>query len=220
MDEAIEALLAARNFLYSYLSRAFAAEPDEAFLEIVKSDYTYDMWTLLDGRGGEAEKLQRALAVLAEKPFALAELRSEYTRLFVGPDQLPAPPWESIYVSGEALLFQKSTLAVRDAYRASGFRAAGYPREADDHIATELNFMAVLAERAYRAYGSCEHGALLDSLDAHERFLGHHTALWLGAFAERLEACGVSEFYASFAALSVLFCTHESEVLKELQDSV
>lgn len=71
MDEAIEALLAARNFLYSYLSRAFAAEPDEAFLEIVKSDYTYDMWTLLDGRGGEAEKLQRALAVLRKSPLPL-----------------------------------------------------------------------------------------------------------------------------------------------------
>lgn len=220
MDEAIEAILAARSFLYSYLSRAFAAEPDEAFLEIVKSDCTQDMWAFLDGRGGEAEKLQCALAVLAEEPSALAELRSEYTRLFVGPDQLPAPPWESVYVSGEALLFQESTLAVREAYRASGFRAAGYPHEADDHIATELSFMAVLAERTYRACESRERGALPDLLDAQESFLGRHAALWLRSFAERLEACGVSEFYASFAALSVLFCTHESEVLKELQDSM
>lgn len=61
-------------------------------------------------------------------------------------------PWESVYVSPDRLVFQASTLAVRDAYGAAGFVAKNKGAEPDDHIATECDFMAKLAAQAAEAF--------------------------------------------------------------------
>ncbi|MEI3231097.1 MAG: molecular chaperone TorD family protein, partial [Gordonibacter pamelaeae] len=67
----------------------------------------------LDGEDGEGARLQDALAEVAAAN-GLGQLRSVYTKLFIGPAKLPAPPWESVYATGgRPLLFQESTLAVR-----------------------------------------------------------------------------------------------------------
>lgn len=116
-DDAAGTVLANRCFLYRYLWRAFAAEPDDALLGIVADAHTREECALLDGQGGEGARLQDAIAeAVASGPDGLC---SAYTKLFIGPAKLPAPPWESVYATGEPLLFQESTLAVRDAYRLS-----------------------------------------------------------------------------------------------------
>ncbi|MCB8816455.1 molecular chaperone TorD family protein [Desulfosporosinus shakirovi] len=75
---------------------------------------------------------------------------TEYTRLFIGPTKLPVPPWESVYVSKERLLFQESSLKVRQrqCYLNYNFLPAKYRSEADDHIALELDFMYNLSSLA------------------------------------------------------------------------
>ena len=127
-DDAAGTMLANRCFLYRYLWRAFAAEPDDALLDIVADAHTREECALLDGEDGEGARLQDALAEVAAAN-GLGQLRSVYTKLFIGPAKLPAPPWESVYATGEPLLFQESTLAVREAYRRAGYAAAGYPHE-------------------------------------------------------------------------------------------
>ncbi|MBC2887836.1 TorD/DmsD family molecular chaperone [Gordonibacter massiliensis (ex Traore et al. 2017)] len=218
IDEAVALLLANRHFLYAYLSRAFAAEPDEAFLDVVADAHTKDECALLDDEREEGTTLQRGLAALAtEGPDALERLRSEYTKLLIGPGKLPAPPWESVFVSGEPLLFQKSTLAVREAYRAAGFQAAGYPHEADDHLAIELAFMEALADRMGEAYAADDGSRVGELARIQLDFLRNHLLVWVGSFADRLLSYGkVSSFYPSFAALAALVCARDVDVLAEL----
>ena len=218
IDEAVALLLANRKFLYAYLSRAFAAKPDEAFLAVVADAHAQDECALLDDERSEGASLQRGLAaLLAEDPNTLDQLRSEYTKLFIGPGKLPAPPWESVFVSGEPLLFQKSTLAVREAYRAAGFQAAGYPHEADDHLAIELAFMEKLAGRMGEAYAEADGARVGELARIQLDFLQNHLLVWVKSFADQLRAYGkVSSFYPSFAALAALVCARDVDVLEEL----
>lgn len=209
MDDSMELLLSNRRFLYALLARAFASEPDGTLLGVVMDEHTGDECALLDDEDGAGRRLWR---MLADEAAADEDdrLRSEYTRLFLGPEKLPAPPWESVYVNGEPLLFQESTLVVRETYRRSGYASAGYPREADDHVAIELDFMAALAVKTCEAMDR-------DALEAQRSFLEKHLLVWIESFAERLGSCDtVSGFYPSFARLAALVCRRDAEVLKEL----
>ena len=215
-DDAAGTVLANRCFLYRYLWRAFAAEPDDALLDIVADAHTREECALLDGEDGEGARLQDALAEVAAAN-GLGQLRSVYTKLFIGPAKLPAPPWESVYATGEPLLFQESTLAVREAYRRAGYAAAGYPHEADDHLAVELDFMATLASDARAAYEAGDKGRSADLLSVQRDFLREHLLAWVGAFAERLaDSAGAGAFYPRFAELAALVCARDAEVLEEL----
>lgn len=213
-DEAISIKLANRHFLYRYLWRAYAAAPDEAFLDIVRSDHALQACSLV---GDDEGRLQQGLASAVNggtETLDLDALRSAYTRLFEGPAALPAPPWESVYASGENLIFQQSTLEVRAAYREAGYQAAGYPHEADDHLATELAFMAELAKRASEAYEDGDAVAARKLLTTQGDFLDQHLCPWVGMFADRLTAHaapGAPAWYASFAHLCAGVCRADAK---------
>ena len=222
-DEAAGVLLANRLFLYRYLWRAFAAEPDDAFLAVAKSNHPDDACALVSS---DATLIQQDIAEavrsgIAAGPEGLSSLRAQYTRLFVGPASLPAPPWESVYACGDNLLFQASTLDVRADYRSAGFVAAGSPHEADDHLATELDFMATLAEQSCQACEAGDGDAVRAGLESQRSFLEHHLGVWVKRFAERLEAHAgeeVAGFYGAFTRLCVEVCRYDAEVLPELID--
>ncbi len=75
-------------------------------------------------------------------------LHWDFTRLFIGPESPPAPPWESVYVSRDKLLFQESTLNVKTFYQQNGFHLPETEYEAADHIGYELDFLWKLSEQA------------------------------------------------------------------------
>ena len=216
MDEAKELLLSNRRFMYAFACRAFASEPDDTFLAVVSSAHAKDECELVDGLEHAGEALWNAVNVAASE-VGLARLRCEYTKLFVGPAKLAAPPWESVYVSAEPLLFQESTLAVREAYRRFGYAAAGYPRIADDHAAIELEFMATMATETLNAEARGDEARAQALLKSQLGFLEEHLLVWLSLFADRVESCNVvSGFYPSLARLAALVCERDAEVIEEL----
>lgn len=217
-DNAKKVVLSNRLFLFRYVARAFARTPDEEFVVLILNDQTMEQCVLLDDDAAERRSAQGGICESIDGgPNSLARLAGEYTKLFEGPAKLPVSLWESTYVCGESLLFQENTLAVREAYLKEGFRAAGYPHEADDHLATELNFAAALADRAARAYEFEDIELLKKTLAAHSRFLEEHLLVWVRGFSDRLnEVDGVSSFYPSFAALAALVCERDAEIIEEL----
>ena len=72
------------------------------------------------------------------------ELRDDYTRLFIGPGKVLAPPWESPYIQKERVIFQVDTLKVREWYQRYGLESIRKYKEPDDHIGLELAFTAHL----------------------------------------------------------------------------
>lgn len=222
-NDALAAALANRSYIYTYLWRVFAADPDEALLAAVASDEALEECLLFAGEGTRAASEQRALADLAAAPDTLEVIKGDYTKLFIGPGKLPAPPWESVYVTGEDLLFQPSTLEVRDAYRKAGYQATGYPHEADDHLATELGFMGALAKDSQAAFKAGDVEKLRLLLSQQMLFLVQHLNVWLPQFVERLvgaEKPKFGEFYPRFAVLARELCADDSAALAEIAELV
>ena len=119
--EAVEVLLANRLYLYSLLHKTFGREPDRELLALLSADTVGEAFSLLSEE--ESDPLNRIgpflqkLGTKKDDPEFIQELKEEYTRLFIGPDKLVAPPWESVYCGEDAMLFQEKPIADSDCSR-------------------------------------------------------------------------------------------------------
>lgn len=198
-------LMLARQRAYSWFQALLGAEPCADTLAAALSDDALDALAFFAGEEGAAGAFGEALKNVREHQVAwradpegfLDAARSAYGVLFVGPDHLPAPPWESCYREGSRALFQATTLEVRKAYFEDGLLPEGYPNVADDHLAIELDYLAALGARASAALeaGDCAHAAR--ALARPDGFRVSHLLKWVPAFACDLD--NVPEVHHLFA---------------------
>lgn len=80
-------------------------------------------------------------------------LEDAYQRLFIGPHALPAPPWGSVYLDKESVLFGDSTLALRQWMRQHDIEGQSEQKEPEDQFGLMLMMAAWLAETQPQALG-------------------------------------------------------------------
>ena len=218
--EAAEVLLCNRLFLYSLLHKLFGREPDEELLNILTEEHTGEAFALLSEE--EKDIMDRTAAFLKEvreeeqNPAFLEEAKDEYTRLFIGPVSLVAPPWESVYGQKDAMLFQESTLEVRNTYRQFGLLPEGYPRVADDSLALELHFMALLAQRSLDAFYAGKYDDLAADLSGSADFLKKHLLVWVPKFLERMKGARSSVLYPQMCLVLDEFLRKDAGTVQEI----
>ncbi len=145
----------------------------------------------------------------------LRALAEEYTRLFVGPGQIPVPPFESCYRTGDGLVMQEVTTQVRRAYLEAGLLVRRLHSDPDDHLGIECEFLYVLAERAA---GALKRG---DSTEAgiwhakRRQFLQDHLLRWGPQFCERLLAAASHPFFRGLALFTQGVLDVEAQELAE-----
>ncbi|NHX33579.1 Tat proofreading chaperone DmsD, partial [Escherichia coli] len=61
-------------------------------------------------------------------------LQEAYQRLFIGPYALPAPPWGSVYLDKENVVFGISTLELRAWLRNNQINIELNQKEPEDHV--------------------------------------------------------------------------------------
>ncbi|MBU9847127.1 Tat proofreading chaperone DmsD [Rahnella ecdela] len=110
-----------------------------------------------------------------------------FQRLFVGPYALPAPPWGSVYLDKESVVFGDSTLVLRQWMRENGIEPHLTQAEPEDHIGLLLMMAAWLAENS---------PALLNE------FLTMHLLPWAGRYLELLRQKAEHPFYVGVAVLA------------------
>ena len=218
--EAAEVLLCNRLFLYSLLHKLFGREPDEELLNILTEEHTGEAFALLSEE--EKDIMDRTAAFLKEireekqNPAFLEEAKDEYTRLFIGPVSLVAPPWESVYGQKDAMLFQESTLEVRNTYRQFGLLPEGYPRVADDSLALELHFMALLAHRGLDAFYAGKYDDLAADLSGSADFLKKHLLVWVPKFLERMKGARSNILYPQMCLVLDEFLRKDAGTVQEI----
>lgn len=218
--EAVELLLCNRLFLYSLLHKLFGREPDEELLNILTDEHTGEAFALLSEE--EEDIMDRTAAFLKEireekqNPAFLEEAKDEYTRLFIGPVSLVAPPWESVYGQKDAMLFQESTLEVRNTYRQYGLIPEGYPHVADDSLALELHFMALLAQRGLDAFYAGKNDDLTADLSGSADFLKKHLLVWVPKFLERMKGARSSVLYPQMCLVLDEFLRKDAGTVQEI----
>ncbi|ALB64758.1 twin-argninine leader-binding protein DmsD [Cronobacter condimenti 1330] len=75
-------------------------------------------------------------------------LAQAWQRLFIGPHALPAPPWGSVWLDRESVLFGDSTLALQHWLRDNAITFETPLQEPADHIGLLLLLAAWLAEQS------------------------------------------------------------------------
>jgi DMSO reductase family type II enzyme chaperone len=194
----------ARSACYKLLSLAFLpplAKTAEVFLR-------------LDRIAHALPPGHRALVapIVQENVFARSgPTEREHGRLFgVG---LAATPYESEY---DPLASARKGHRLADLlgfYEAFGVQLADSLKEFPDHIAVELEFMAILLMKTAHAAAEEMDEARAVSEDAAQKFLTDHLAAWGGAFADRVEAATGDDFYRFSARLLREFLEAECRFL-------
>jgi TorA maturation chaperone TorD len=132
----------------------------------------------------------------------LSDLQADYTRLFIGPGKVLAPPYESVHFSLHRLMFQKETLQVRQWYARFGLQSEKIYNEPDDHIGLELVFMAHLATQAATA-AKQEDGEMLDRmLEAQRMFASTHLFRWAFRWCDQVCEHTRTDFFRGIALMT------------------
>ncbi len=138
----------------------------------------------------------------------------DYSKLFVGPYGLLAPPYGSVYLEPMGQVMGNSTLDVKDKYAEEGLDIS--LKEAPDHIAIELGFMYFLIFKQVEAMRNSDYGNATGYLRKQKAFLETHLGIWVSEFANNVEANGQTEFYKNIARSTKLFVKKD---LKSLSDN-
>jgi TorA maturation chaperone TorD len=220
--EHIEVIMANRRYLYRLLQTIFGNEPSPALLEQLSVNHTQQALRLFYDPGiSEVDSYLELLDGIADnwtddpEPF-LDRLSYEYTRIFYGPGTLPSPPWESVYVNGEQVLFQEATLRVRQIYVNHHFLPKGYPNEPDDHIALELDFMYNLASQTQEEFVAGDTDSVIELLRVQQQFLREHLLRWVDSFAKGLKKVENPLLYPESAAFTAYYLKSDDSVISEL----
>lgn len=220
LTENVLLTLEIRRAAYNLLRWTFLREPSKAFLNSLVNAEVLEQFpfqeeneSIREGVNGVMQELKSS-SFLSKGNYLL--LHWDYTRMFIGPNKLPAPPWESAYTNKERLLFQEETLAVRRAYLKYAFIPVEYGHEADDHIGLELDFMYQLIELAIEklqkndTYGLRE--LLVDQID----FLEEHLLKWAPVFCQSVSENAETRFYRGMAKILEGYLNIDRTALAEL----
>ena len=221
-DIDLELALACRGYAYEMFHMLFAGNPSKELAELVSSSQTAAALNLagrafLPGNPASDGKIASLSAMLSrinpEDELQISNLRCEYMRHIAGPLKQNAQPWESFYTSHRHLLFQETTLEVREFYRRWGCLPKEYPRVADDHVSLECAFMGVLCRRSQESLASGDGDGLRATLSGQRDFLEKHMLKWIPLFAEAIAPYKDSSIYPSAVIALSELCEIDGEWL-------
>lgn len=138
---------------------------------------------------GSEEEKQRIASLLAQTTYQDETLAQAYQRLFIGPYALPAPPWGSVYLDHENVLFGDSTLDLREWMLENGIDIALTQNEPEDHFGLMVMMVAWVAETRPEKL---------------TELLAEHLLPWAYRYLEQLSLQGAFPYYEGLAMLATL----------------
>lgn len=151
-------------------------------------------------------------------------LACDFARIFLAAGNTPdndktAVPFESVYTSESGLMMQEARDEVRAVFRAEGIMPARTEVDGeipDDYLPFELEYLALLGERAAEALraGSSDRARAL--AEKQRGFLRDHVLNWtesLAAAVKDFEECG---FYGALMDFACAFFADDARALDEM----
>lgn len=209
-------VLEGRRATYQLLNRFFRIEVDEAFLSALKA-------TPFPAHTGEAtlDRGHRLIVSYLSHAGAdvLTDLARDYTATFIGSGNdafSAAYPFESVYTSPKRLTMQKARDEVLMLYRAAGLEKLESEKEGEDHIAYELEFMAILIDRSVEALRKNDEELAVSYLLQQRNFLDDHLMRWYPMMQSDIQKFAKTGFYRGVGLVTLGFLANDFEFLNEL----
>jgi TorA maturation chaperone TorD len=150
------------------------------------------------------------------------ELLVEYARLFVGPNELLAPPYGSVYLEEGRKVMGESTARVTEFYKAEGLSMDKQFHNLPDHITAEMEFMYYLAYHESEALEKNDREKAVYFLNRQEAFLRTFLDGWIVSFCEKIQEGTENGFYRALADCVSVFMskTDRCAMPEELRENL
>ena len=189
---------------YHFLGRCFYEAPRAEWLAAFAGDRLFEAWPFPSGDDRTAAGLAlQATFCQGWNPEQMGALTWDFNRLFVGPGEMLATPWESVYRSKTKLTFQEPTLQVRALYERFGVQAPAMHREPDDHLGLELAFVATLSDLTAQAAAEDDATQTTRCFEAQKDFLRDHLLAWAPTCLALVEKHAETDYYRGAALLAL-----------------
>lgn len=181
----------ARGDCYRFLSACFYLPQKEIFLEEgLLQNLTNGLKQINPDTAVLSNEMERAFLQYSDE-----ELAVEYSKLFVGPYGLKAPPYGSVYLDKERRVMGDSTIEVIKIYEEAGLSISDDFKELPDHIAAELEFMYFLIFKEIEALERHELYTAMQFLEMQNKFLKKFLWRWIQPFTEKIKEGTKNKFY-------------------------
>ena len=169
------------------LGASFYYEPSDSRIAGVLDFFRQPTWTQEWGISLEEKACEKITALINQG--LTQDLTEQYQNLFIGPNELVAPPWGSVYLDPECVIFGNSLLALRDFLKRHQIAFQAQQDEPEDHIGLMLMLAAYLSETRPHL--------LLE-------FLSQHLLTWAPHFLTKLANVENHPFYQGLAKLTLI----------------
>lgn len=203
-----DCITATREDVYRLLAACFYPPSKELFEE----DCCATLTGLLTSVAPDAVQYASD-AVVAGRESSPESLAVEHARLFIGPFQLVAPPYGSIYLDDAKTVMGDSTARVAAFYHNCGLQLADDFHELPDHFAVELEFMSFLAFKQREAEVSGDTDEVCRIVALQKEFLDRFLMPWLEPFTAAIINDGEAPFYQAIARCTAAFITADYAAL-------
>lgn len=210
----VRSVMDGRINTYRMLSRLFQKELDADYLKQMKK-----MRCPINTGNADVDTGYRLfhsyLSGMWER--TLEDLKRDYLLVFIGANTTghsAAYPIESVHTSSARLLMQDARDEVRAIYRAAGLDMHDSWRSGEDHIALELEFMAIMGHRAADALDAGDKAKASKCLMTSYHFLEDHLVNWAPMLTDAMLKFAETDFYRALAYLTRGF-VHEDEAFLE-----
>lgn len=178
---------------FRLLAACFCEPEKELFIE---QQVCENLATLLENFSSEAtdhaRKMSSSLAGMEETVLAV-----DYSALFLGPFELQAPPYGSVYLEKKREVMGKTTMEVLRLYQQAGLQVE--EKEPADHIAIELEFMAFIHGREASALRNEATEEASRNKDLRQEFFIRCLKPWIADFSAAIRGGSDNPFYISLA---------------------
>lgn len=134
----------------------------------------------------DQDKIAKQIASLPN--LDIEELEYQYSVLFEGQGEMPCPPWGSVYLDKDNIVFGESTNHYRAFLRQHGLEVRGEIREPEDQFGLMLLALSQLLES--------------ENSEASMELITEHLMPWGERYLELLANNNVSEYYALLAKIT------------------
>ncbi|ABR47531.1 cytoplasmic chaperone TorD family protein [Alkaliphilus metalliredigens QYMF] len=213
-------LLEMRMFAYDLLKHTFCQEPSKNFIENLIKEEIMENFPFIE----DSQSIGQGINEVSGYFINMSEFQDEeyeklhwdFTKMFIGPNFLPAPPWESAYLNEDRLLFQEETLEVRKKYLKYYFLPKNYPHEPDDHIGLELDFMYRLSKLTIELAEKQNTEEVIKVLNDQDTFLTEHLLQWIDRFTDDVIYHADTDFYKGMARVLKGYLELDRTIIKDL----
>ncbi len=185
---------------YKLLSQCYFL-PDQNLLATLKGIQppVGSLWKELVGKAQELDRIDI--------------LEVDYSRLFVGPFKLLAPPYESVYLDTGGQVVGDSTVNIRNLYLDEGIDVN--IKEVPDHVAIELEFMYYLINKEISAINDGADDRLQNNRNKQLYFLNEYLYCWISQFCRAVSENSQTDFYKSLSKVTETFVLNDLTFLEQ-----